>query len=137
MFDDFSPWEWMIGRGMGGHFTIEITLNANDAVREQQYLSNYLEDAGEFGRRGIEIGWLMPFLKGGLALSGLIGFGVLNAILRIGRLRSDPVSVAAWTWLAIEVLYLTQGGNFVVSTSFRLILLGACLGRCLAPYVSR
>ena len=137
MLEDFGPWEWMVGRGMGGHFVIDITLNANDAVREQQYLSNYLEDVGEFGRRGIEVGWLMPFLKGGLALLGIIIFGVLNAILRLGRLRSDPVGLAAWTWLLIESVYLLQGGSFVVSTSYRLVLFGACLGRCLAPYVSR
>ena len=137
MFEDFSPWEWMIGRGMGGHFAIEITLNDNDRVRQMQYISHFLPDVGEFGRRGLEVGWLMPFLKGGFALMGTILFGVLNCILRLSRLRSDPVSLAAWTWLLIESVYLLQGGSFVVSTSYRLVLLGACLGRCLAPYVSR
>jgi len=137
LFEDFGPWEWMVGRGMGGHFTIEITLNANDAVREQQYLSSYLNDVGEFGRRGIEIGWLMPFMKGGLALFGLVAFGVFNAILQLRRLRSDPVSLAAWTWLLVESIYMLQGGSFVISTSYRLILLGACLGRCLSPFSAR
>ena len=137
MFDDLSPWEWITGRGMGGHFAIEITLNSNDAVREQQYLSSYLSDVGQFGRRGLEIGWLMPFLKGGVVLMGMIFFGILSSIISLRKLKSDPIGLAAWTWLLIESVYLLQGGSFVVSTSYRLVLLGACMGRCLAPYVSR
>jgi hypothetical protein len=137
MFDDFSPWEWIVGRGMGGHFVIDITLNDNDRVRQMQYLSHFLRDVGDFGRRGIEVGWLMPFLKGGLALFGLIFLGFFKALLRLDRLRSDPISLVAWTWLLIEAVFLLQGGSFLISASYRLVLLGACLGRCLAPYVSR
>lgn len=137
MFDDFNAWDTLFGRGMGGHFTIEVTLNANDEVRAQQYLSMYLDDIGAFGRRGIEIGWLMPFMKGGLALMGVMLAGVAAGLARLRSLRDDPFTMAAWAWLFIELLYLTQGGGFVVSTSYRVILLGACLGRCMAPFAAR
>jgi hypothetical protein len=122
---------------MGGHFTIEVTLNANEAVRSRQYLSMYLDDVGAFGRRGIEIGWLMPFIKGGVVLMGVILAGVASGLARLRFLRDDPFTMAAWAWLLIELLYLTQGGGFIVSASYRVILLGACLGRCMAPFVAR
>lgn len=137
IFEDFSAWDTLVGRGMGGHFTIELALNANDDVRAQQYLSFYLDDIGAFGRRGIEIGWLMPFIKGGLLLMGIMLAGVIAGMARLRFLRDDPFTMAAWTWLLIELLYLTQGGGFVVSASYRVILLGACLGRCLAPFNAR
>lgn len=137
MFDDFNAWDTLFGRGMGGHFTIQVTLNANDEVRAQQYLSMYLDDIGAFGRRGIEVGWLMPFMKGGLMLMGVMLAGVAAGLARLRFLRDDPFTMAAWAWLFIELLYLTQGGGFVVSTSYRVILLGACLGRCMAPFAAR
>jgi len=137
IFEDFNAWDTLFGRGMGGHFTIEVALNANDEVRAQQYLSLYLDDIGAFGRRGIEIGWLMPFMKGGLLLMGVMLTGVMAGLSRLRFLRDDPFTLAAWAWLLIELLYLTQGGGFVVSTSYRVILLGACLGRCLAPLNAR
>lgn len=133
MFSDFNSIEWFTGRGMGGYFTIEVSLNDNDLVRQQQYLSMYLDDVGVFGRRGLEIGWLMPFLKGGFILMAIMGYGVLAAIARLGQIRSDPVTLAAWAWLLVEAILLFQGGGFVVSLSYRLILVGACIGRCLSP----
>lgn len=137
MFNDFNAWETFFGRGMGGHFAIEVTLNANDQVRAQQYLSLYLNDIGAFGRRGIEVGWLMPFIKGGLVLTVVVLTGVIASLARLRFLRNDPITLAAWLWLLIEMFYLTQGGGFIVSASYRVILLGACLGRCLAPFNPR
>lgn len=133
MLSDLSPLEWLTGRGMGGYFTIEVSLNDNDLVRQQQYLSMYLDDVGVFGRRGLEIGWLMPFLKGGFILTLIMGYGVLAALARLGQIRSDPVTLAAWTWLTVETFFLFQGGGFIVSAAYRVLLLGACIGRCLSP----
>jgi hypothetical protein len=137
MLSDFRPLEWVFGRGMGGYFIIEVSLNDNEAVRQQQYLSLYLDDVGVFGRRSIEIGWLMPFLKGGAALMLIMGYGVMAAISRLNQIRHDPVTLVAWIWLLVEAVLLFQGGGFVVSLSYRLILVGACIGRCLSTVPTR
>lgn len=137
MFGDFNLKDWLIGRGMGGHFETNISLSTNDVVRQQQYVSSYLMDVGVFGRREIEIGWLMPFMKGGFVLLGMVLWGVKSALTQISNLRSDPISLAAWTWLLVESVYLLQGGGFIMSSSYRLILFGACMGRCLTTRVVR
>lgn len=133
MLTDYNPWEWIYGRGMGGYFAIDMTLNENDSVRQLQYESSYLFDVGEFGRRDLEIGILMPFMKGGIILLGVYGFLVTSALSKLHSLRGDPMSLVAWSWLLIESLYLLQGGGFSMSTSYRVMLLGACIGRCIAP----
>ena len=137
MLSDFRPFEWITGRGMGGYFNIAVSLNDNEIVRQQQYLSMYLDDVGVFGRRGIEIGWLMPFLKGGAVLMLIMVYGVMAAISRLNQIRHDPVTLAAWVWLAIEALFLLQGGGFIVSAAYRAVLLGACIGRCLSTVPRR
>lgn len=137
LFDDFNTLDTVFGRGMGGHFAIDVKLNANDTVRAQQYTSMYLDDIGTFGRRGIEIGWLMHFMKGGLLLMGVVLFGVIAGLARLRFLRDNPFTMAAWAWLLIECFYLTQGGGFIMSASYRVLLLGACTGRCLAPFNAR
>jgi hypothetical protein len=137
LLSDFRPFELITGRGMGGYFTIPVSLNDNEVVRQQQYLSMYLDDVGVFGRRGIEIGWLMPFLKGGAVLMLIMGYGIMAAISRLNQIRYDPITLAAWIWLAIETLFLLQGGGFIISAAYRLVLLGACIGRCLSTVPRR
>jgi hypothetical protein len=137
MFMDFSFLEILFGRGMGGYFLLDVALNPNAEVREVQYSSMYLDDVGDFGRRAIEIGWLMPVMKGGCIFGFVIFSGVVYSLLQLKSLRNDAISLAAWVWLAIEAVYLTQGGGFIMSSSFRVALLGICIGRCLSISTSK
>ena len=135
LFDDFDTHEWVIGRGMGGYFNVPIVMTGNDARDESVIESLYLSDVNAVGRRALEVGALFPFLKGGMILMVVVYGGMLAAILRWRRCLADPLSRACLYVSAYEMLYLLQGGGFQMNCCFRLLMHGACLGRCLSKGV--
>lgn len=125
----FAPHEYLIGRGMGGYYDSPLI----DIVSsEQLYRSLYLDDLGIFGRREMEVGFLMPFLKGGLLLTFAYYFGGIAVLLSWKRCFRDPLSTAAYFVVAINLVFIFQEGWFIMPGSFDLVIVGASLGRCLA-----
>ena len=127
---DFQPLEYLTGRGMGGHFVNDIKLSESYQHLREQTEALFLQDVGVFGRREIEIGILMPFLKGGFILFFCYLAGQYLALRRRGICMSNQTSTACWLLLLIENSFLLQGGGFIMSATFKLVVIGACLGRC-------
>jgi len=132
LFADFEPLEYLIGRGMGGHFEIDVQLSESDTHLQEQIAASFLGDVGVFGRRSLEIGILMPFLKGGSILAAAYIWGQYLVLRRRKVCFADQTSTACWLLLLLENLQLLQGGGFIMSAVFKLVIIGACFGRCLS-----
>lgn len=132
LFEDFDAQEWVIGRGMGGYFNVPFVMTGNETRDNALAESLYLSDVNAIGRRSLEVGALFPFIKGGVILMVVVYAGMLAAILRWRRCLTDPLSTACLYVSSYEVLYLLQGGGFQMNSCFRLLMYGACLGRCLS-----
>jgi hypothetical protein len=115
------PEEWVVGRGFGGYFKPDAS-----------WWGIWLDDVGEFGRRQLHVGGLMPFFKGGLVLALVYYPGLLLALVRGARARREPVAAAAFFVLLIHAVFLLQESWFVMSESFQLVMVGLCMGHLLS-----
>jgi hypothetical protein len=120
-FRTLRPEEWVVGRGFGGYFKPDAS-----------WWGVWLDDVGEFGRRQLHVGGLMPFFKGGLLLTLVYYSGLLLAILRGVRARREPLAAAALFVLLIHALFLLQESWFSMSESFQLVMVGLCMGHLLS-----
>jgi hypothetical protein len=116
-----EPQEWVIGRGFGGYFK-----------PGPYWWGIWLDDVGEFGRRQLHVGGLMPLFKGGLLLALLYYSGLLLALGRGGRALHEPLVAAAFFVLLIHAVFLVQESSFVMSESFQLTMVGLCMGHLLS-----
>ena len=89
-------------------------------------------DVQEFGRRQLHVGGLMPFFKGGLALSLAYYGGLLLALRRGARFIAEPFAAAAFFVVLLHALFLLQEGFFIMSVSFDLVMVGLCMGHLLS-----
>ena len=119
--DTLEPQELVFGRGFGGYF-----------IPEAPGWGVWLDDLQEFGRRQLHVGLLMPFFKGGLALSLVYYAGLLLALARGWRARSRPWAAAAFFVVLVHSLFLLQEGWFIMSVAFDLTMVGLCMGYLLS-----
>lgn len=120
-FATTGPLDWAIGRGFGGYF-----------VPDDPEWGVWLEDVGEYGRRQLHVGGLMPFFKGGLALALTYYAGLVLALLRGRRALAEPLPAAAFFVVLLHAVFLLQEGWFVMSMSFDLAMVGLCMGLLLS-----
>lgn len=114
----------VFGRGFGGYFSF--------ATPDIGYWGTYLPDAGIIGKRELHVGALMPMLKGGLLLTSIYYAVVVAIIANWRKHTSDLLTLAAFAIMLTTTLVSLQGGLFILSSSFEIVILGLCLGRCLA-----
>jgi hypothetical protein len=119
--ETLEPQDWAFGRGFGGYFV----------PRDEQW-GVWLDDVGEFGRRQLHVGGLMPFFKGGLVLAVTYYSGLLLTLVRGRRQLGDPFAAAAFFVVLLHALFLLQEGWFVMSMSFDLAMVGLCMGYLLS-----
>jgi len=131
-FRSFAWWEWIFGRGMGGAFEwTNFNMNALQSERGAMLISQYfLDDVGYFGRREFEIGFLMPMLKGGLVLFCAFWGPIIWLVSRVSLPRQDHYTGASYYALVFFCLFLLQGGGFILSDSYALVVMGLVIGRC-------
>ena len=120
-FRTLEPQELLLGRGFGGYF-----------VPDAPGWGLWLDDVQEFGRRQLHVGGLMPFFKGGLALSLAYYGGLLLALRRGARFIAEPFAAAAFFVVLLHALFLLQEGFFIMSVSFDLVMVGLCMGHLLS-----
>ena len=116
-----EPQELVFGRGFGGYF-----------VPYAPGWGVWLDDVNEFGRRQLHVGGLMPFFKGGLALSLAYYGGLVLALFRGARYLFEPFAAAAFFVVLLHALFLLQEGFFIMSLSFDLVMVGLCMGHLLS-----
>lgn len=116
-----EPQELILGRGFGGYF-----------VPDAPGWGVWLDDVQEFGRRQLHVGALMPFFKGGLALSVAYYAGLALALFRGARSLAEPFAAAAFFVLLLHAFFLLQEGFFIMSVSFDLAMVGLCMGHLLS-----
>jgi hypothetical protein len=120
-FATLAPHEWAVGRGFGGYF-----------VPDDPEWGVWLDDVGEYGRRQLHVGGLMPFFKGGLALALTYYAGLALALRRGRRALAEPLAAAAFFVVLLHAVFLLQEGWFVMSMSFDLAMVGLCMGHLLS-----
>jgi hypothetical protein len=120
-FATTEPLDWAIGRGFGGYF-----------VPDDPEWGVWLEDVGEYGRRQLHVGGLMPFFKGGLLLAVTYYAGLALALHRGRRAVGEPLGAAAFFVVLLHAVFLLQEGWFVMSMSFDLAMVGLCMGHLLS-----
>lgn len=120
-FGTLEPQELVFGRGFGGYF-----------VPDAPGWGVWLDDVNEFGRRQLHVGGLMPFFKGGLALSLAYYAGLALALFRGARFLFEPFAAAAFFVVLLHALFLLQEGFFIMSLSFDLMMVGLCMGHLLS-----
>ena len=120
-FRTLEPQELLLGRGFGGYF-----------VPDAPGWGVWLDDVHEFGRRQLHVGGLMPFFKGGLALSLAYYLGLALALFRGARSLTEPFAAAAFLVVLLHALFLLQEGFFIMSLSFDLVMVGLCMGHLLS-----
>jgi hypothetical protein len=116
-----SPSEVAVGRGFGGYFKPDAS-----------WWGIWLDDVGEFGRRQLHVGALMPFFKGGLVLAVAYYAGLLGALVRGVRSLRAPFASAAFLVVLLHGLFLLQEGWFTMSLSFDLVVVGLSMGYLLS-----
>jgi hypothetical protein len=116
-FATLEPQDWAVGRGFGGYF-----------VPDDPEWGVWLEDVGEYGRRQLHVGGLMPFFKGGLVLALTYYSGLALALARGRRALGEPFAAAAFFVVLLHAVFLLQEGWFVMSMSFDLAMVGLCMG---------
>ena len=135
-WNDFGFVERLCGRGMGGSFewTAPIDEAVNERVRLERQDILWLDDAGKFGRRHMEVGWGSPFIKGGVLLTGWIVLGVVVAIAAAIRSRS-PFAVICALVVIVNVAYSVFGGDFNIGAKGKLLSTGLAIGFLLSALV--
>jgi hypothetical protein len=111
----------VFGRGFGGYFKPNVS-----------WWGVFLDDVGEFGRRQLHVGALMPLFKGGVPLTVVYYSGLLLALLRGIRARRNPVAGAMLIVLLTHSLFLLQESWFVMSISFDMVMVGLIMGHFLS-----
>jgi hypothetical protein len=91
-----------------------------------------MDDVHAVARRQLHVGGLMPFFKGGLALSLVYYAGLALALRRGSRFLREPLSAAAFFVVLLHALFLIQEGWFTMSVSFDLVMVGLCMGHLLS-----
>ena len=128
-WSDFGPAERIRGRGMGGSFEwlTSIVDATNEQSRRERQDALWLDDAKTFGRRQIEVGLGIPFIKGGLLLTSWMILGVLAAITAAIRSRSRFAVVCALV-ITVNGAYALFGGDFIVSALAKMLGEGLPIG---------
>jgi hypothetical protein len=116
-----SPGEIAFGRGFGGYFKPDAS-----------WWGIWLDDVGEWGRRQLHVGGLMPFFKGGLLFAGAYYAGLWLALARGARALKEPFAAAAFFVVLLHALFLLQEGFFTMSMSFDLVMVGLAMGHLLS-----
>jgi hypothetical protein len=116
-----SPGEVAFGRGFGGYFKPDAS-----------WWGIWLDDVGEFGRRQLHVGALMPFFKGGLLFALAYYAGPALALVRGARALRAPFVAAAFFVVLLHALFLLQEGWFIMSASFDLVMVGLSMGHLLS-----
>lgn len=114
--------EVLYGRGMGGYF---------EHSDEYADWGTYLDDAGVVGKRTTHIGFVMPMLKGGVVFMVIYHFGMLLFWKARRLCASDLVSFTAITYVFVEYCSTVQGGSLLLSSSYKVVAYGLCIGRVL------
>lgn len=120
-FATTGPLDWAVGRGFGGYF-----------VPDDPEWGVWLDDVGEYGRRQLHVGGLMPFFKGGLVLTATYYAGLALALVRGRKAVAEPFGAAAFFVVLLHAVFLLQEGWFVMSMSFDLAMVGLCMGHLLS-----
>jgi hypothetical protein len=120
-FRSLGPEEIIFGRGFGGYF-----------VPDEPGWGLYQDDVHAVVSRGLHVGGLLPFFKGGLLFAFLYYLGYALALLRGRRALSEPLTAAAWFVVGLHALFLIQESWFIMSNSFDLVVVGLCLGHLLS-----
>src|SRR4029079_19197382 len=92
-----SPGEIAFGRGFGGYFKPDAS-----------WWGIWLDDVGEWGRRQLHVGGLMPFFKGGLLFAGAYYAGLWLALARGARALKEPFAAAVFFVVLLHALFLLQ-----------------------------
>jgi hypothetical protein len=116
-----EPQDLVLGRGFGGYF-----------IPDTPGWGVYMEDLNAIARRQLHVGGLMPFFKGGLALSLVYYSGLVLALARGRRFLREPLSAAAFFIVLFHALSLLQESWFIMSVSFDLVMVGLCIGHLLS-----
>jgi hypothetical protein len=122
-FRTVQPEEYLFGRGFGGYF-----------VPDTAGWGVWVDDAYQVARRQLHVGGLMPFFKGGLALTLTYYAGLVLALVRGRRALHEPFAAAAFFVLLLHALFLLQEGWFYLSASFDLVMVGLCMGHLLSRH---
>jgi hypothetical protein len=120
-FRTLEPQELVFGRGFGGYF-----------VPDTPGWGEWLDDVNVVGRRQLHVGGLMPFFKGGLALSLVYYAGLAYALRRGRHALREPLGAAAFFVVLVSTVFLLQEGWFAMSMSFDLFAVGLCMGYLLS-----
>jgi len=128
-WSDFGLVERIRGRGMGGSFEwlASIEASVNERSRRERQDALWLDDAKTFGRRQIEVGLGIPFIKGGLLLTGWIILGAFVAIAAAIRSRS-PFAVVCALVIIVNGAYDVFGGDFITGALAKMLGEGLPIG---------
>lgn len=128
-WSDFGLVERIRGRGMGGSFEwfASIEAEVNEQSRRERQDALWLDDAKTFGRRQIEVGLGIPFIKGGLLLTGWIILGAFVAIAAAIRSRS-PFAVVCALVIIVNGAYDVFGGDFIIGALAKMLGEGLPIG---------
>jgi len=115
------PQEVVFGRGFGGYF-----------VPSTGGWGTFSDDVGEVVRRQVHVGALMPFFKGGLALTLVFYAGLVHALVRGRRFLREPLAAAAFFVILVHTVFFALEGWFIMSVSFDMVMVGLCMGHLLS-----
>jgi hypothetical protein len=113
--------EVIFGRGFGGYF-----------VPDEPGWGTWQKDVHEVVSRGLHVGGLLPFFKGGLVFAIAYYLGYALALWRGRRTLSEPLATAAFFVISLHALFLIQESWFNMSNSFDLVMVGLCMGHLLS-----
>lgn len=116
-----EPQELVFGRGFGGYF-----------VPSTGGWGTFSDDVGEVVRRQVHVGALMPFFKGGLALTLVFYAGLVHALVRGRRFLREPLAAAAFFVVLVRTIFFALEGWFIMSVSFDMVMVGLCMGHLLS-----
>lgn len=119
MLEQFNLGEVIIGRGLGGHYLLEEGAGLI-SVNEQ----------GDLGKHILHIGFLYPYLKGGLVLFTLVLFHVFRSIYRgVRRFKQlHPNQFGALIYIVVYALFRLIEGPISPGMVFDGFLFGTSLG---------
>lgn len=121
MLLSFKPFEWLLGRGMGGSFT-SVTIDAANV--------SIGDDRDSTERQQLHMGILYPLLKGGLVWSMIYLWPITAIVARIGRLRDfDVVTQSCILWAATYYPFQIMEGPVTYSNCWDGLALGLAIGR--------
>ena len=108
MYEDMSPVDWVIGKGIKGSYYCPVVDNVNDA-----------EGLGY--RDNIETGYLQIILKGGIISLALLLLIFIPAVYKGFFKSRNILSKAAAMWIFLWIIYLYPSGGMVFNMNYVLV----------------